>query len=46
VDAAFIVVGSRGRGAFKAAILGSVSKDLMGVARRPVLVVPARANGS
>ena len=46
VDAAFIVVGSRGRGAFKAAILGSVSKDLMGVAGRPVLVVPARANGS
>jgi nucleotide-binding universal stress UspA family protein len=39
-DAAFIVVGSRGRGAFKAAFLGSVSRDLIGVARCPVLVVP------
>jgi nucleotide-binding universal stress UspA family protein len=35
-----IVVGSRGRGAFKAAFLGSVSSDLIGVARCPVLVVP------
>lgn len=34
------IVGSRGRGAFKAAFLGSVSTDLIGVARRPVLVVP------
>ena len=41
--AAFIVVGSRGRGAFKAAILGSVSRDLIGVARCPVLVVPPGA---
>jgi nucleotide-binding universal stress UspA family protein len=40
-DAEFIVVGSRGRGAFKAAFLGSVSRDLIGVARCPVLVVPA-----
>lgn len=38
--AELIVVGSRGRGAFKAALLGSVSTDLIGVARRPVLVVP------
>jgi len=38
--AAFVVVGSRGRGAFKAAFLGSVSRDLIGVARCPVLVVP------
>jgi nucleotide-binding universal stress UspA family protein len=38
--AAFIVVGSRGRGAFKAAILGSVSRDVIAVARCPVLVVP------
>jgi nucleotide-binding universal stress UspA family protein len=37
-----IVVGSRGRGAMKAAFLGSVSTDVIGVARRPVLVVPAR----
>ena len=38
-----IVVGSRGRGAFKAAILGSVSTSLVGVARCPVLVVPPGA---
>jgi nucleotide-binding universal stress UspA family protein len=42
-DAAFVVVGSRGRGAFKAAFLGSVSRDLIGVARCPVLVVPSCA---
>ena len=42
-DAELIVVGSRGRGAFKAAFLGSVSTDLIGVARRPVLVVPPAA---
>jgi nucleotide-binding universal stress UspA family protein len=35
-----IVVGSRGRGGFKAALLGSVSSELIGVARCPVLVVP------
>jgi nucleotide-binding universal stress UspA family protein len=39
-DASLIVVGSRGRGAFKAAFLGSVSNSLVGVARRPVLIVP------
>lgn len=38
-----IVVGSRGRGAFKAALLGSVSNDLIGAARRPVLVVSPSA---
>ena len=40
-EAEMIVVGSRGRGAFKAAFLGSVSTSLIGVARCPVLVVPA-----
>jgi nucleotide-binding universal stress UspA family protein len=35
-----IIVGSRGRGAFKAAFLGSVSNELIGVVRCPVLVVP------
>lgn len=35
-----IVLGSRGRGRFKAAWLGSVSADVIGVARCPVLVVP------
>ncbi|MGH3062673.1 MAG: universal stress protein, partial [Gaiellaceae bacterium] len=38
-----IVVGSRGRGAFKAAFLGSVSNSLFGVARCPVLIVPPGA---
>ena len=38
--AELIVVGSRGRGAFKAAFLGSVSTSLIGIARCPVLVVP------
>ena len=39
-DAELIVVGSRGRGAFTAAFLGSVSNSLIGVARCPVVVVP------
>jgi len=42
-NADLIVVGSRGRGAFKAAFLGSVSTSLIGVARCPVLVVPPGA---
>jgi nucleotide-binding universal stress UspA family protein len=42
-DADLIVVGSRGRGAFKAAFLGSVSNALIGVARCPVVVVPPGA---
>ena len=42
-DAELIVVGSRGRGAFKAAFLGSVSNSLVGVARCPVLIVPRGA---
>lgn len=41
--AELIVVGSRGRGAFKAAFLGSVSNSLVGVARFPVLIVPPGA---
>jgi nucleotide-binding universal stress UspA family protein len=44
-DAEFIVVGSRGRGAFKAAFLGSVSRDLIGIARCPVVVVPPGVDG-
>jgi len=43
-DAYLIVVGSRGRGAFKRAFLGSVSSDVIGLARRPVLVVPPGAS--
>ena len=42
-DAELIVVGSRGRGAFKAAFLGSVSNSLVGVARCPVVIVPRGA---
>jgi nucleotide-binding universal stress UspA family protein len=38
--AELVAVGSRGRGALRAAILGSVSAGLVAVARRPVLVVP------
>jgi nucleotide-binding universal stress UspA family protein len=38
-DADFIVVGSRGRGAVKGALFGSVSKALVTHSRRPVLVV-------
>jgi nucleotide-binding universal stress UspA family protein len=43
MDAELIVVGSRGRGAFRAAFLGSVSTALVGVARCPVLIVPPGA---
>jgi nucleotide-binding universal stress UspA family protein len=45
-DAELIVVGSRGRGAFKTAFLGSVSNALVGVARCPVLIVPPGATES
>jgi nucleotide-binding universal stress UspA family protein len=39
-NAELIVVGSRRRGALKSAFLGSVSRDLISMANRPVLVVP------
>jgi len=38
-----ICVGSRARGAIAKAVLGSVSQALLGRTRRPVLVVPRRA---
>jgi nucleotide-binding universal stress UspA family protein len=41
--AELIAVGSRGRGAFKAAFLGSVSASLVGISRCPVLIVPPGA---
>jgi nucleotide-binding universal stress UspA family protein len=47
-DGTLIVVGSRGRGALRAAVLGSVSDALAATAPVPVLVVPptARLTGS
>ena len=42
-DGSLIVVGSRGRGALRAAVLGSVSGTLAATAPLPVLVVPPTA---
>src|SRR3954454_15813092 len=41
LDADAIVVGSRGLGRFKAGLFGSTSRDVLGQARRPVVVVRA-----
>lgn len=41
VNAHAVIVGTRGRGAAKSALLGSVSRDLVQHADRPVLVVPS-----
>jgi nucleotide-binding universal stress UspA family protein len=45
VDAAVVVIGSRGLGAVKSALLGSVSSGLLHHTRRPVLVVPPTEEG-
>jgi nucleotide-binding universal stress UspA family protein len=42
-DAELLVVGSRGRGPLRAALLGSVSHELTAQARCPVVVVPSGA---
>ena len=39
MDAELIVVGSRGRCAITSAVLGSVSRGILGESRRPVLIV-------
>ncbi len=43
-DAAFIVLGSRGRGRISTLLLGSVSSSVAAGAACPVVVVPARAS--
>lgn len=42
-DAELIVVGSRGRGAWRSAVLGSVSTEVAHLAPCPVMIVPERA---
>lgn len=39
-DASLIVTGSRGRGQLKSVLLGSVSREILSHAGRPVLLVP------
>ena len=44
IDAALIVVGTRGRGRLASAVLGSVSQALVQQAPCPVMIVPANAS--
>ena len=43
IDADLIVLGSRGHGAIASALLGSVSRGILGATRRPVLIVRSSA---
>jgi nucleotide-binding universal stress UspA family protein len=45
VDAALIVIASRGRGPFRGALLGSTTQRLLPLASIPVLVVPGAYTG-
>jgi nucleotide-binding universal stress UspA family protein len=44
LHAAMLVIGTRGRGSVKAAVLGSVSRDLLRSAPCPVMVLPSAAD--
>src|SRR5512132_831498 len=46
IDATVVVIGSRGQGAVKSALFGSVSSGLLHHTRRPVFVVPPTAKGT
>ena len=46
MDAAVVVIGSRGQGAVKSALFGSVSSGLLHHAHRPLLVVPPNGDES
>ncbi|MBM3687698.1 MAG: universal stress protein, partial [Actinobacteria bacterium] len=45
-DAALIVLGTRGRGEFLGAVLGSVSQGVLHRAKAPVAVVSSRDHGA